>query len=57
MSSLKKDGKINFNKSGSGSFSGRITIPVEFLQLMNIDKDNREVEISYAFGRLIITKK
>ncbi|MPU14959.1 PemI [Acinetobacter baumannii] len=50
-------GKITFNKSGSGSKSGRLTIPTVFLELMKITEDDREVEINFKGGKLIIEKK
>lgn len=49
-------GKITFNKSGSGSKSGRLTIPVSLLELMKITEDERNVEITFKDGKLIIEK-
>lgn len=49
-------GKITFNKSGSGSKSGRLTIPVPFLELMRITEDERSVEITFKDNKLIIEK-
>lgn len=57
MSSIKKNSKVTFNKSGSGSLSGRITIPSEFLNALGINPDNRDVEISFSYGKIIISKK
>lgn len=53
---LKKTGKITFNESGKGSLSGRLTIPVDLLKLMGIDKQNRDVEITFKDGKIIIEK-
>lgn len=50
-------GKITFNKSGSGSNSARLTIPSVFIELMNIDKNNRNVEITFKDNKLIIEKR
>lgn len=57
IGTIKRDSKVTFNKAGSGSVSGRVTIPVEILELMGITKDSREIEICYSSGRIIITKK
>lgn len=48
--------KVNFNKSGSGSYTGRIILPAEFLKENNINKENPEVEVTYVDGKLIIEK-
>jgi len=49
-------GKITFNSSGSGSKSARLTIPVALIELMNITEDERNVEIIFKDGKLIIEK-
>lgn len=49
-------GKITFNKSGSGSKSARLTIPAALVELMKINEDEREVEITFENGKLIVEK-
>ena len=49
-------GKITFNKSGSGSKSARLTIPAIIIELMKITEEEREVEITYEDGKIIIEK-
>lgn len=49
-------GKVTFNKSGSGSRSGRVTIPVALLEVMGISEDNREVEITLKDNKIIIER-
>ena len=49
-------GKITFNTSGSGSKSARLTIPVALLELLKITESEREVEMTYKNGKLIIEK-
>lgn len=49
-------GKITFNKSGSGSKSGRLTIPVAILELLKITEEEREVEIKFEDNKIIIEK-
>lgn len=50
-------GKITFNKSGSGSKSGKIVIPVAFLEILNINEENREVFITLENNTIIIKKQ
>ena len=49
-------GKITFNKSGTGSKSGRLTIPVALLELLKITEEEREVEIKFEDNKIIIEK-
>ena len=49
-------GKITFNKSGSGSKSARLTIPAALIELMKITEEEREVEITFENGKLIVEK-
>ena len=49
-------GKVTFNKSGSGSKSGRVILPVAFLETLGITEDEREVEITFKNGKIIIEK-
>lgn len=49
-------GKITFNKSGSGSKSARLNIPAAFVELLKITEDERDVDITFEDGKLIITK-
>lgn len=49
-------GKITFNKSGSGSKSARLTIPTALVELMKITEDERDVEITFEDGKLVIEK-
>lgn len=49
-------GKITFNTSGYGSKSGRLTIPVALLELLQITENEREVNINFQDGKLIIEK-
>ena len=57
MSAIKKNSKVNFNKSGSGSVAGKVTLPIDFLRAMGINEENRDIEISYHYGKIIISKK
>lgn len=48
--------KVTFNKSGSKSVSGRVTIPSVFLEILNITCDDREIEITCDGEKIIIEK-
>lgn len=48
--------KVTFNKSGSGSKSGKVIIPVAFLEILNITEDDREVNITMEDNKIIIEK-
>lgn len=48
--------RVTFNKSGSGSKSGRVTIPATLLEVLNITEEDREVEITYIDGKIVIEK-
>ena len=51
--------KISFNKGGSGSISPKICLPKSRLDIMGLNKDNREVELEFDSNKmeLIIRKK
>lgn len=49
-------GKVTFNKSGKGSTSARLTIPVALLELLKITENERDVEITFEDGKLIVEK-
>lgn len=40
--------KVYFSKSGSGSISGRITVPKTFLDIMKINELEKEIEITLS---------
>ncbi len=39
--------KIIFNKSGDGYYSGKLSIPMTWLNDMNLTPEDREVEVIY----------
>lgn len=49
--------KIIFNKSGDGYFSGKLSIPMNWLKDMNLTPDDREVEVSYNQNEKSFTVK
>ena len=48
--------KVSFNKSGSGSISSSVRLPISWLKEMNISKEDREVEIIFDNEKIIIKK-
>lgn len=50
--------KINFNKSGRGTKTPKLALPIAFIKNMGISEDNREIELIYDEGKKeIIIKK
>ena len=48
--------KISFNKSGSGSISSSVRLPISWLKEMDISKEDREVEVIFNDREIIIKK-
>ena len=48
--------KVSFRKSGSGSMTPSITIPITWLRDLGIDMDNRDI-IIYKTDKSIIIQK
>ncbi|WP_055667483.1 hypothetical protein [Desnuesiella massiliensis] len=48
--------KVTFNRSGSGSVSGKVVIPAAFLEILKITKDERDIEITLEGNKIIIEK-
>ena len=56
---LKDIKAVNFNRSGSGSISGRIILKKEWLEGMKINIDEPWIELNYdeKLKRIVIEKK
>ena len=48
--------KVIFTKSGSGSISPKINLPIKWMRELGIDKDNREVLLELDKDKIIISK-
>lgn len=48
--------KVYFSKSGSGSISGRVTIPKAYLNILKINELESEINIDIENGKLVIEK-
>lgn len=48
--------KVSFNRSGSGSISSSIRLPISWLKEMNISKEEREIEVIFDNEKIIIKK-
>ncbi len=53
----KKKRNVMFPKSGAGSISPRITLPVTWLRELNITEEERGVEVIFTGKEIIIKKK
>lgn len=49
--------KISFNKSGSGSTSSSIRIPMSWLKELGLNQENREVNVTFNNNKIIIEKE
>ncbi len=49
--------KVLFSKSGSGSTTTKITLPISWIKEMGINEENRDVEVSFDNGKIVIQKK
>ncbi|MCP8383901.1 AbrB/MazE/SpoVT family DNA-binding domain-containing protein [Clostridioides difficile] len=47
---------INFNKSGCGSVSTRLNIPIRFLRELGVNESDRSVEVTLKGDEIIIKK-
>lgn len=47
---------ITYNKSGSGSVTSRISLPITWLREMGVDENNREVIIEFKNNSIVISK-
>lgn len=58
MKLFDKKSVITFNKSGSGSKSGRVTIPADWLKFLNIENTNedRVIHMTLEEDKIIIEK-
>lgn len=52
----KRELNITFNKSGSGSLTPRISLPMSWIKEMGIDQENRKVEVTFENGEIRIKK-
>lgn len=55
----KRTLKVSFFKSGSGSISPKLSIPKSFLDKINVNKEEREIEleVNEDTQEIIIRKK
>ncbi|MGL4731290.1 MAG: PemI [Clostridium sp.] len=47
---------ISFNKSGNGTYTPRISLPIAWVREMGIDQDNRKVNVTFEDGEIRIKK-
>ncbi len=48
--------RVAFNKSGKGSFTPRLILPMSWIKEMNISQDERKVIVTLEDGKIIIEK-
>lgn len=50
----EREFNISFSKSGSGTYTPRISLPATWIKEMGIDVENRKVLVSFIEGKIII---
>lgn len=55
----KRNLKLNYNKSGAGNLTPKLTIPISWTKNMGLTQESREVEAIYDEEKkqIIISKK
>ncbi|MDM0987417.1 AbrB/MazE/SpoVT family DNA-binding domain-containing protein [Clostridium perfringens] len=53
---FKEEKKINFNKGGNGSASGRVILPARWLKHLGITEENNKVTLELVDDQIIIKK-
>lgn len=51
-----RNAKISFNKSGRGSMTPKLTLPMSWIKEMGITEDEREIQICFSEGKIIVSK-
>lgn len=53
----KRNANVMFAKNGQGSRTTRITLPVNWVDVIGVTEENRKVFIYQVAGEIIITKE
>lgn len=53
----KRTLNVSFNKSGSGSISTKLNIPITWMRELSVSPEDREVEVTLEDDKIIISKK
>lgn len=51
-----KQKKINFHKSGSGTYTAKVILPIEWIRHLEITKEDSEVKLELIDDKIVITK-
>ncbi|WP_343101920.1 AbrB/MazE/SpoVT family DNA-binding domain-containing protein [Romboutsia sp. MSSM.1001216sp_RTP31141st1_G3_RTP31141_220114] len=52
----KRNLNVSFNKSGRGSLTTRVTLPIAWIKEMGIDEENRKIEVVFENNEIRIKK-
>lgn len=52
----KRDLRVSFNKSGSGSMSSRVILPITWFKEMGVTEENRNIVATFEDGKITIKK-
>lgn len=53
---FKKERTVNFNKSGSGSYTPRLSLPINWVRELGITKEDNKVSLEFEGDKIIIKK-
>lgn len=53
----KRTLSVSFNKSGSGSISTKLNIPITWMEELGVSSEDREVEVTLEDDKILISKK
>ena len=53
----KRELRVSFSKSGAGNLTPRLSLPALWIKEMDINLENREVEVVFENNEIIIRKK
>ncbi|WP_338631816.1 AbrB/MazE/SpoVT family DNA-binding domain-containing protein [Clostridium baratii] len=53
---FKKEKKVTFTKSGSGSYTARVLLPAEWLKHLEITKEDNKITLELEEDKIILKK-
>ena len=52
----ERKAKISYNKSGRGSLTTRVTLPITWLRQLGVSEEDREVKLTLKENKITIEK-
>ena len=51
-----KQKKVNFSRSGAGTYTAKVILPIEWIRHLGITKEDSEIKLELVDDKIIITK-